>query len=121
MIRRLGLPLICIWFDLIAWSISGTIFPEGNQPIALGISNVKEYSLYTFTFRCESDVPESSKIIIYFPIQYQENLGIPLWADCSEKCEVNNRRVTFWPKRSIKKGTKLSMWIDKIKNPSQSG
>jgi len=101
--------------------LSGTILPEGTQPIALGISNAKEYSLYTFTFRCESDIQAKSKIIIDFPLQYQENLGIPLWADCSMSCEVDNRRVTFWPTSSIMRGTKLSLSIDKIKNPSQSG
>jgi hypothetical protein len=100
---------------------AGTVWPGGTTPIALSISNAKEYALYTFNFYCDSDVFEDSHIVIDFPFQYQENLGIPLWAQCSDLCEVMNRRVTFWPSQFIQRGSNITFWIEGIKNPASSG
>ena len=102
-------------------SITQQITPLTENPIYTTISNSKEFSDYIFTFKLEKDLPAGGYIIIKFPKQFQENLGIFLWGVCNHTCSIINYDVFLKIDEGIKKNEKKEIILNKIKNPLKIG
>lgn len=66
-------------------------------------------------------VPSMSQLIINFPLQYQENLGVFLWLECSIKCSLVDYTITLDLAEGIAKGVEFVVVLRNIKNPAQIG
>lgn len=97
------------------------ITPLTENPIYLTISNSKQFSSYIFTFKLEKDLPPFGKIIINFPKQYQENLGIYLWGICNYPCEIINHSVILQIEHGMESYEENKIILEGIKNPLKIG
>lgn len=66
------------------------------EPIYCSIANRKLFSHYGFSLKIENEIPTGGYIQVYFPSQYREYLGIPLYPQCNIRCDRTTETVIFY-------------------------
>ena len=99
--------LFIFFFFLLPPSLlSSSLLSSSSSPILTSISNCQQLSKYTFAFIPETTVPIGGKLLITFPNQFIEGLGISTATPvCSDSCTLDKRIVTLAMNRNLFNGT----------------
>lgn len=106
------------WFLI---GLSYCISPFGDSAISSSSWNQGDWADYTFSLTLQSKAVIGSKIVVTYPKEFQENLGVPLTTDCDPVCSVSDREISFEILADIEASSPVKLAVSGIKNPASSG
>lgn len=106
--------------------LSGTfLIPTDLAPITQSISNMNEYSDYTFNLIPSTQIPIGGTLEITFPSQFSLGLGINIDPNaasyCNTPCDITNYIVSFQIESPCLPGVTSSFTIYSVLNPPYKG
>ena len=100
----------------------GILTPSSELGVESSYTNVNEVADYQFGFIPETTIPVGGLLVVTFPLQYLDGLGISGSPSCTGgSCTLSGRTVTITVSGALSAGVAQSVTITGVTNPAFDG
>jgi len=105
----------------LAYDEVGRVVPSGELPISNSVTNAGEPSDYTFGFYVEKQVEPGELLVVKFPEEFPDGLGITTPICSLGPCTLDSRTFQVTLDQAISPNTPKQITLGSVLNPPQSG